>query len=322
MAGVHLFYLPADGDGRRHVRSAAARGAPARSVHPGGARTGVRGECAGHQRHGAGQEPAPPGHAQRRSTNSWTSWSWRGPPDGSSSRPPSGAPTRCPGNCRPTSRPCAVAHRSWPASSDRPRRPPGRPDTSSSRRSAAAWPAWERPPWRCTGRTGWPTASRTVHQDGDDHLAARARLLDYLRQNAHAANRFLSRFLDLPISAPAPGVVQVVIDSREDALDWYAQEDPAFLAVQRSAADPALLRHRLNLTLEWAAYNEVEGRWGEEIGASGGALEAALEIDDPVTINRAGHNLVRALIETGRLQDTRLRVARAADMLAKADTLL
>ncbi|WP_329611848.1 hypothetical protein [Kitasatospora herbaricolor] len=66
----------------------------------------------------------------------------------------------------------------------------------------------------------------------------------------------------------------------------------------------------------------MEGRWGEEIGASGGALEAALEIDDPVTINRAGHNLVRALIETGRLQDTRLRVARAADMLAKADTLL
>ncbi|OKI29264.1 helix-turn-helix domain-containing protein [Streptomyces sp. CB03911] len=142
-----------------------------------------------------------------------------------------------------------------------------------------------------------------VHQEGDDHLAARSRLLDYLRQNAHAANRFLSRFLAMPITTPEPGVVQVVIDSREDALDWYGQEDPAFLAVQRSAADPALLRHRLNLTLEWAAYNEVEGRWGEEIGASGSALEAALEVDDPVTINRAGHNLVRALIETGRLQD-------------------
>ncbi|MFC9330158.1 ATP-binding protein [Kitasatospora sp. NPDC057015] len=142
-----------------------------------------------------------------------------------------------------------------------------------------------------------------VHQEGDDRLAARIRLLDYLRQNAHAANRFLSRSLAMPISAPEPGVVRVAVDSREDALDWYAQEDPAFLAVQRSAADPTLLRQRLNLTLEWATYNEVEGRWSEEISASGTAIEAALEIDDPVTINRAGHNLVRALIETGRLHD-------------------
>ncbi|MFE3111786.1 ATP-binding protein [Kitasatospora indigofera] len=142
-----------------------------------------------------------------------------------------------------------------------------------------------------------------ARQEGDDLLAARTRLLDYLRRNAHAANHYLSRSLALPISAPEPGVVQVAFESREDALDWYGQEDPAFLAVQRSAADPALRRHRLDLTLEWASYNEVEGRWSEEIAASGTALEAALEADDPVTINRAGHNLVRALIETGRLQD-------------------
>ncbi|MFC8447889.1 ATP-binding protein [Kitasatospora sp. NPDC057223] len=142
-----------------------------------------------------------------------------------------------------------------------------------------------------------------VHQEGDDRLAARCRLLDYLRQNAHAANRFLSRVPALPMGTPEPGVVRVTVDSREDALDWYGQEDPAFLAVQRSAADPALRRHRLDLALEWAAYNEVEGRWSEEISASSTALEAALEIDDPVTINRAGHNLVRSLIETGRLRD-------------------
>ncbi|MFD7408536.1 ATP-binding protein [Streptomyces sp. NPDC059866] len=140
-------------------------------------------------------------------------------------------------------------------------------------------------------------------QENDDRLGAEIRLLDYLRHNAQLANRFVSRFPPEPFDAPVQGVTPVVVDSREEALDWFRQEEPTAAAALRALEDPRLLRHRIDLTLAWAAYNTVAGRWAEEITASRIGLDAGLTLDDPVAITRTSTNLANALVETGRLDE-------------------
>ncbi|MEW2288562.1 tetratricopeptide repeat protein [Streptomyces sp. NPDC047841] len=136
-------------------------------------------------------------------------------------------------------------------------------------------------------------------QEEDDRSGAETRLLDYLCHNAHTANTFVSRFPDEPIGDPAPGVVLVTIDDRDEGLDWYRQEESAAAAAVRAFDDPRLLRHRIALTREWAAYNSVAGRWAEELTASRIGLDAALILDDPVAVARTGTNLSIAMVETG-----------------------
>ena len=137
----------------------------------------------------------------------------------------------------------------------------------------------------------------------DDPHGAELRLLDYLRHNAHAANRFVSRLPSEPIDPPVPGVVHVVIDSREEGLDWYRQEETAAAAAVRALQDPRLLRHRIGLALEWEPYNKAVGRWIEEISTARIALDAALVLDNPIAIARTSTNLSTALCETGRLDE-------------------
>lgn len=139
-----------------------------------------------------------------------------------------------------------------------------------------------------------------VDQEDDDRLAAETRLLDYLRHNACTVNRFIGQDpYQLPDS-PVPGVVRVAFDSREEGLAWYRQEEATAMAALRSMDNPELVRHRINLTLEWVSYSMVAGRWSEEITATRMALDASLTLDDPVAIVRSCHNLARALVETGR----------------------
>ncbi len=142
-----------------------------------------------------------------------------------------------------------------------------------------------------------------LEQENDDRLGAEIRLLDYLRHNAHLANRFVSRFPPEPFDAPVEGAAHVVVETREEALDWFRQEEPTAAAALRTLEDPRLLRHRIGLALAWAAYNTVAGRWAEEITASRTALHAGLTLDDPVAITRAATNLANALVETGRLDE-------------------
>ncbi|EYT81938.1 regulator [Streptomyces sp. Tu 6176] len=138
-------------------------------------------------------------------------------------------------------------------------------------------------------------------QEKDDRLGAETRLLDYLRHNAHGANRFVWRFPSRPAGTPVPGVARVETGDREEALEWYRREESTADAALRAFHDPRLLRHRLDLTLEWVAYNSVTGRWAEEIAACRTALDAALTLDDPVGVARTGANLSRALVEQGDL---------------------
>ncbi|WP_037857892.1 ATP-binding protein [Streptomyces sp. NRRL S-340] len=135
--------------------------------------------------------------------------------------------------------------------------------------------------------------------EGDDRHGAERRLMDYLCQNAHTANQYVTQSpSDVP-GAPLPGVVLVPVGSREEALEWYRQEESTTAAALHSFGDPELRRSRVDVTLQWMRYNEVAGHWTEEIAAARGALDAALALDDPVAIARCGQNLARALVEAG-----------------------
>ncbi|GGZ03440.1 SARP family transcriptional regulator [Streptomyces olivaceoviridis] len=142
-----------------------------------------------------------------------------------------------------------------------------------------------------------------IERERDDRLAAEIRLMDYLRHNAYAAGLYVSRYKADPPGSAAEGVVHVPVDSREEALDWYRQEESTTAAVLRVVQDPRLLRHCVDLVLEWVGYNTVEGRWAEEITVERIALDAAGALGDPVAMVRTSAILARALIETGNHDD-------------------
>ncbi|WP_372346561.1 hypothetical protein [Streptomyces sp. KL116D] len=111
------------------------------------------------------------------------------------------------------------------------------------------------------------------------------------------------------------GVVHVVLADRDEALHWFRQEESAVGPAVRSLDDPRLLRLRGNCAREWIGYNEVVGRWSEEIGTARVGLEAGLALDDPVATVRSRSNLTRALLETGHTEEVEASIdAMLADL--------
>ncbi|WP_075017406.1 ATP-binding protein [Actinacidiphila rubida] len=142
-------------------------------------------------------------------------------------------------------------------------------------------------------------ATELTEREGDDRVGAEMRLLDYLRHNAHAGNRFVWDYPSGLPDVPVPGVVSVAIDNRDDALEWYRQEEATAAAALRSLEGPQLLRRRVDLALEWTRYNRMAGRWAEEIAGQRLALDAALALDDPESITSVCYELARALTLAG-----------------------
>ncbi|MCZ0983251.1 helix-turn-helix domain-containing protein [Streptomyces diastatochromogenes] len=94
-------------------------------------------------------------------------------------------------------------------------------------------------------------ASELAGSEGDDRLGAEVRLLDYLRHNARAANRCVSRLPPDESGTVASGVVRLEFDDPEEALDWFRQEEATGAAVLRRTTDRRLLRHLIGLAEEW-----------------------------------------------------------------------
>ncbi|MET7518947.1 hypothetical protein ABZS88_37045 [Streptomyces sp. NPDC005480] len=142
-----------------------------------------------------------------------------------------------------------------------------------------------------------------VEQEKDDSLGARARLLDYLCHNADVATRFLGHTLADVAVPPAEGVVSVGLGTREEALDWFRQEEATVSSALRSMDDPRLLRIGMTLTHHWVSYYSVMGRWSEEIETKRIGLDAALRLDEPTAVMRNASALARALAETGQADE-------------------
>ncbi|MBO1330005.1 tetratricopeptide repeat protein [Streptomyces sp. VRA16 Mangrove soil] len=146
-------------------------------------------------------------------------------------------------------------------------------------------------------------ARELLAQERDDAPAARARLLDYLSHNAHRANEFVAHLVPEPDVPPVDGVVEVALDNRAEALDWFRQEESTVGAAARATDDPRLLEHRVRLTLEWVSHNVTSGRWSEETEMARLGLDAALALDDGVSVGKIRSVLARSLIETGRVAE-------------------
>ncbi|WP_399896226.1 tetratricopeptide repeat protein [Streptomyces sp. BBFR51] len=163
-------------------------------------------------------------------------------------------------------------------------------------------------------------AGELVEQERDDRLLAQTRLLDYLRHNAYTAGRVLdTRPGREPADVPAPGVARVVVDSREDALDWFRREEPAVVAALRSLDDPGLLRHRTTFPIDWGAYYAVQGRWTAEIDVLRLGVEASLRLDDPVAITDNCATLARALAQTGQIEEADVQIELMLGQLDRID---
>jgi tetratricopeptide (TPR) repeat protein len=110
---------------------------------------------------------------------------------------------------------------------------------------------------------------------------------------------------------PAPSaedVTSVVVDTREEALEWFRQEESTVAAALRSMNDPRLLRYRMYLTHDWVSYYSIMGRWADEISAKRIGLDAALVLDDPTAIARNCSSLARALAQTGQVDQAEEQV--------------
>ncbi|WP_093895264.1 tetratricopeptide repeat protein [Streptomyces sp. Ncost-T10-10d] len=140
-------------------------------------------------------------------------------------------------------------------------------------------------------------------QEHDDRLGTQARLLDYLRHNAHNANRFVTHLEPEPTTSRLEGVVEVALDNRDDALGWFRQEESTVGAAARAMDDPQLRRHLVNLTLESIGYNLAVGRWAEEIAVARIGLDAALALDDLIATVHIRSILARALLESGTVDE-------------------
>ncbi|GJF35122.1 hypothetical protein KNE206_78220 [Kitasatospora sp. NE20-6] len=144
-------------------------------------------------------------------------------------------------------------------------------------------------------------ASDLLDRERDDRFAAELRLLDYLRHNARGAVRALETRPVMELEQPpAPGVVLVPFDSREQANAWFDQEVRTVLAALRKTDDPRLLHFRLGLATDCMPYFSAQGQWANEIAMQRLGLDAALLLDDPVGVSSAAAALARALAETGQ----------------------
>ncbi|WP_353946833.1 tetratricopeptide repeat protein [Streptomyces sp. HUAS MG91] len=154
-----------------------------------------------------------------------------------------------------------------------------------------------------------------LEREQDDRSGAETRLLDYLRHNAHTARLIMdTRPWEEPPHSPAPGVVQVAIADRAEAMDWFHQEDAAVTAgLHTGGDDPRLLRPRIELIHTWQSYLIVTGRWAEQLTIQRIGLDAALVLDDPSAIAKTSAPLARALVLTGQddLVDEQVELMRA-----------
>ncbi len=159
-----------------------------------------------------------------------------------------------------------------------------------------------------------------VELEGDDRIGVEIRLLDYLCHYAHDASHVLdSRPRKDLADPPAPGVVRVGTRDREEALDWFRQEEATVAAALRTLEDPRLLRHRTDLVDDWVSYYAVKGRWSEEIAVRTIGVEASRLLDEPVALSKNCAHLARALAEAGRLEEADAQVRTMLALLDRLD---
>jgi tetratricopeptide (TPR) repeat protein len=157
--------------------------------------------------------------------------------------------------------------------------------------------------------------ARTNDSDAQRRAATR-RLLDHYLHSAHAASLRLDTHRSDPIAPPPPqpGVVLADITDHEQALAWFAVEQPVLLAAIAQAAAAGFDTHAYQLVRNLSIFLTRRGRWPELIGAQRIALDAAGRLQDRAAQAFACRSLGMVAVELGDHDEADDHLRRALDL--------
>ena len=156
--------------------------------------------------------------------------------------------------------------------------------------------------------------AHTCESDADRATATR-RVLDHYLHAACAATLLLDP-ADAPIKL-APAESEVRVDQLADhgqALDWFDAEHKVLVAISLSAAENGFDAHAMQLPHALTEFLLRRGHWNDCTATQLAALAAAQRLGDAAGQARAHHDIGRACLAGGALDDARCQLGQAIDM--------
>jgi DNA-binding SARP family transcriptional activator/tetratricopeptide (TPR) repeat protein len=160
-------------------------------------------------------------------------------------------------------------------------------------------------------------------QPDDVRAASLRRLADFYVHTAHAATLLLDPYQELPpiaLAPPDPAVVPDGLDSRDQALEWFAAEKAGLLSVVYRAADAGLDAHAWQLAWAVTDYFDLKGCWQDLSAVQRVALVTAQCRPGPAGRDAMAHSyraLGRACARLGRLDESDEHFRRALTLFAE-----
>jgi tetratricopeptide (TPR) repeat protein len=155
---------------------------------------------------------------------------------------------------------------------------------------------------------------------GDDTRAATVRLLDHYVHTGYAAALMLTPGRQrLALPRPARGVTTTAVDSHDDALAWFAAEEPSLTALVMAAAAGGFDGHAWRLAFVAANYLQRRGRWTAMLATGSAALAAARRSGDVHGQVHAHASLARACTWLRRYDEGREHAFRADALCRETD---
>jgi DNA-binding SARP family transcriptional activator len=152
----------------------------------------------------------------------------------------------------------------------------------------------------------------------DDRTRTEAvrRVVDHYLHSVLAADRLMMPHRESV--TPAPMAEDVAPEQPEDdfaAMDWFADEHEALLALVRDAYEAGLPAQAWQLAWALSTYLTRRGRWHDLVAAQEVALRAHEQIDDPNGASRTRGLIARGLIQLHRFEEAARHLRTALELV-------
>jgi DNA-binding SARP family transcriptional activator/DNA-binding XRE family transcriptional regulator/Tfp pilus assembly protein PilF len=147
-------------------------------------------------------------------------------------------------------------------------------------------------------------------ETSDERTPALRRVHDHYLHTAYAADRLVDPYRPaIALAPPQPGVTVDRLADHEQALEWFAAEEPVLLG---------MVRQTESAQLAWTLtdYLDRQGHWSELAAVQQTALAAAERAGDHCGRAHAHRDLAAAYTRLGRFDDARAHLAEAFDLFA------
>ncbi|GIJ71773.1 hypothetical protein Voc01_066900 [Virgisporangium ochraceum] len=149
-------------------------------------------------------------------------------------------------------------------------------------------------------------------EPADERHAARQRMFDHYLHTAHAADRLIDTHRDASVlPEPATGVTPEPLDDHQQALTWFATEQPVLLNAVRHAAASGFDGHAWLLARTLAEFLDRRGHWRDSVETQHVALAAAERLGDLPRQADSHRVLARAHTRLGEFDDAHTHYAHA-----------